>query len=84
MTPNATSTPTPAPGQVWQSRDEQYEPGRQIRIDVVNANRVEVTTIANPNRPKRVGSTASLQVSTLQARWRLVTAPVVHGGEVPF
>lgn len=71
------SYPTPARGQIWQSRDEQYEPGRQVRVDAVSANRVEVTTVANPSRPHTVGNTASLQVLTLQKRWRLV-ADVAH------
>lgn len=74
--------PTPEPGQVWQSRDAQQAPGRRIRIDRITANRVDVTTIANPNRPKRVGSTATLHISTLQKRWRLVPAGAQTMAEV--
>jgi hypothetical protein len=80
--------PTPAPGQIWQSRDNDYEPGRQVRVDKVRANRVDVTTIANPKRPERVGSTADLNVTTVQRRWRLVEDALLPDprttAEVPF
>lgn len=69
--------PTPARGQVWQSRDDAYEPGRQVRVDAVNGNRCDVTTTASPVRPARVGHTANFLITNLQRRWRLIAATPV-------
>lgn len=66
--------PDIAVGQVWQSRDDQYEFGRQVRVVSFHARRVLVITVANPARPHRVGSEATFQESNLQKRWRLVEA----------
>lgn len=65
--------PTPEKGQVWQSRDDAYEPGRRIRVDDTYGEHASVTTIVSPRRPHRVGKTAEFLITNLQKRWRLVS-----------
>lgn len=64
--------PEPACGQLWESRDRQYDPGRTIRIRATVGTRSEAVVIAYPPRPHLVGSTVSLSRVTLLSKWRLV------------
>lgn len=64
----------PQSGQVWQSRDEQYEPGRQVRLGqpIGNPPSFRVTTIANPKRPHQVGTQTRISAKSLKTKWRIV------------
>ncbi|MBT0771739.1 hypothetical protein KIH74_22555 [Kineosporia sp. J2-2] len=62
----------PQVGQTWESRDTQYEPGRQVILISRDDDGFLVKTTANPSRPHRVGKEASISRKTLLSKWRRV------------
>jgi hypothetical protein len=78
------STVVAMAGQIWESRDEQYEPGRRIRLLPPDAGAGEANpfwrceTVANPVRPSRAGTITTIRQATLIRRWRLIDAGVAE------
>jgi hypothetical protein len=63
-------------GDVLESKDAEYEPGRRIRLVAQEAsNYWRGETIANPRRPHTVGKVARFGAQTLRSRWRPVDIP---------
>lgn len=77
----------PAAGQIWESRDQAYEPGRKVKLLTVPAvgvnGFVEAVCVANPNRPHRVGTRTSLRPATLRAKWRIVKPALAMAVQCP-
>lgn len=61
-------------GAVFESRDQQYEPGRRIRLVHAHMDGKAgvwlCETIANPRRRQTVGRKSSIAEKTLRTKWR--------------
>ena len=70
-------TATFAAGDVLESRDQWYEPGRRITLTKrcqppSTSGRWWAETTANPRRPERVGIQTIISETTLRTKWRRI------------
>ena len=63
-------------GLVLESKDTDYEPGRQIRLEALLPEGTDpadavwrCVCVAHPRRPNRIGSVTLIRATTLRKRW---------------
>lgn len=68
----------PAVGDVYESKDRDYEPDRRIRVTDLFSDGIQAVTVQHPRRPGCVGKNTTIGYNTLRSRWVLVDASDGH------